>query len=79
MMFPESASAKAVDKEWHKFRQSAREDAFSLGAFSNNDIIRYNLNTAGITGEDNPRTYTFTRQLDVFGRNGIDIRDLRDR
>lgn len=78
-MFPESASAKAVDKEWHKFRQSAREDAFSLGAFSENDIIRYNLETAQITGEDNPRTYLFTRQLNTLGENGIDIRDLKDR
>lgn len=78
-MFPESGSAKAVDKEWHKFRQSSREDAFSLGAFSENDIIRYNLDTAGITGEDNPRTFMFQRQLDTLGETGIDIRDLKDR
>ncbi len=78
-MFPESRSAKPVDKEWHQFRESARKSAFSIGAYSNNDIIRYNLDTAGITGEDNPRTFMFMRELDTLGENGIDIRDLKDR
>lgn len=54
---------KVVDPEWHRFRQNARENAFSPEEFSDIDRGRYNLDDddpvspAGITGEDNPRTY----------------------
>jgi GH25 family lysozyme M1 (1,4-beta-N-acetylmuramidase) len=79
MMFPESASAKPVDKRFHRFRQDARTSSFSIGAYSDNDIERYNLETAQITGEDNPRTYLFMRNLDTLGETGVDIRSLKNR
>jgi hypothetical protein len=77
-----SPGARAVDADWHEQRQRAREQAYSgdLDAFfSNTEIIKYNLETAQITGEDNPRLYIFNRAIDVFGVNGTDVRTLRDR
>ena len=82
MQLRRSPGARAIDTQWHRERQRAREQAYSddLDAFfSNTEIIKYNLDTAQITGEDNPRLYIFNRAIDVFGVNGTDMRTLRDR
>jgi len=70
---------KPLDSEWHKFRQEARESAFSINEFSDEEINRYNLETARITGKENPRTYTVNRPIDLLGVNGIDLRTLFNR
>ena len=82
MQLRRSPGARAVDADWHQQRQRAREQAYSgdLDAFfSNTEIIKYDLETAQITGEDNPRMYLFRRTIDLFGINGTDVRNLRDR
>ena len=82
MQLRRSPGARPLDREWHQQRQRAREQAYSgdLDAFfSNTEIIKYNLETAQITGEDNPRMYLFRRTIDLFGINGTDVRNLRDR
>ncbi len=73
---------RATDREWHRRRQQAREQAYSSdleAMFSDQEIIKYNLETAQIDGSDNPRVFMFNRALDIFGMNGMDIRNLRDR
>jgi cysteinyl-tRNA synthetase len=79
VLFRRSESGKKVDQEWHQFRQNAREGAMDIKEFSDSEQLRYNLDTAGITGQDNPRTYTFRRAVDIFGVNGVDVRELRNR
>jgi len=81
MQFRRSPGARAVDAEWHRERQRAREQAFdsSLSLFSDTEITKYDLGTAQIDGSDNPRTYTWDRPLDLFGINGTDVRNLKDR
>lgn len=55
---------KVVDPDWHRFRENARETAMSEEEFSSIDRGRYNLDDddelspAGITGQDNPETWT---------------------
>lgn len=78
-MFPRSDSGKAVDERWHAFRQKAKRIAFSPDEFSEVEKVRYDLDTAGITGRDNPRTFRMMRAMDALNQNGIDIRDLRNR
>jgi hypothetical protein len=72
---------RPIDREWHEQRQRAREQAFnsSLDIFSDEEIVKYELEAARIDGSDNPRTYILNRTLDLFGTNGTDIRELRDR
>jgi len=77
--FRRSENMKPLDSEWHKFRQEARESAFSINEFSDEEINRYNLETARITGKENPRTYTVNRPIDLLGVNGIDLRTLFNR
>ncbi len=79
MQFRRSESVKRTDREWHSFRHAARKNAFSVNEFSDEEIVRFDLETARITGRDNPRTYLFNRAIDVFGSNGTDIRELRNR
>ena len=81
MQFRRSNDTRAVDADWHLSRQRARESAFnsSLSIFSDAEIVKYDLETARITGADNPRTFMWNRALDVFGTNGTDIRELRNR
>jgi len=76
VLFKRSESGKHIDKEWHQQRQRAREIGFSLDEFSDEEITKYDLDTAGITGKDNPRTYTFSAAIDLFGVNGLDVRSL---
>lgn len=82
MQFRRSPGVRAIDAEWHEERQRAREQAYNsdLSAFfSDVEIIKYNLETAQIDGSDNPQTYTINRPIDIWGVNGTDIRDLKDR
>lgn len=48
---------KAVWSEWHERRREARENHHSLTEFGEIEITTYDLDTAGVTGEDNPETY----------------------
>lgn len=79
MMFRQSESAKPADEEWHEMRERARRTTFSLAEWSPEEITRWDLDTAGITGRDNPRTYRIDRPIDTLGENGADIRTLPDR
>lgn len=81
MQFRRSPSARSLDSDWHRGRQRAREVAYnsSLDMFSDTEIIKYNLDTAQIDGSENPRTWTWRRAIDIFGINGTDVRNLRDR
>lgn len=77
--FRQSNGQKAIDPEWHEFRVEARETAFSLAEFSPQEITRYDLDTARITGRENSRTYTVSRPVDELGEGSADIRELPDR
>jgi len=81
MQFRRSPSARPLDADWHRQRQRAREQAFSsdLSFFSDTEIIKYGLDTAQIDGSENPQTWTWDRAIDLFGTNGTDVRELRDR
>lgn len=68
-----------VDREYHTFRINARRTAFSPDLFAQSDFIRFDLDTAGITGEDNPRTYIWDRTVDLLDVNGYDVRQGDDR
>jgi len=76
VLFTRSESGKHVSEEWHQQRQRAREIGFSLDEFSDEEITKYDLDTADITGKDNPRTYMFSTAIDIFGVNGLDVRSL---
>ena len=80
-MFRRGDGAKAVDREWHEKRRMARETTFSLAEWSEQDIERWDLDTARITGRENKRTYTVERPIDSPGtvKNGTDIRTLDNR
>jgi hypothetical protein len=77
-MWARQESLQGIWSEWHKKRINARRTAFSVDEFGETDIVKYDLDTAGITGEDNPRTYQFDRPLNEE-RNGIDIRHFVNR
>ena len=81
MQFRRSNDTRVVDRDWHRGRQRAREQAFnsSLSMFSEIEITKYGLETARIDGSDNPLTFTWNRPLDLFGSNGVDVRTLEDR
>ena len=82
MQFGRSPGARPVDREWHLNRIRAREQAYNgdlTSQFSPEEIVKYELDTARITGEENPRMYLFNRAYDLFGQNGTDIRELRNR
>lgn len=74
-MFPRSGGLKAINKEWHDEREKARRTANTVEEFSPEDIIRYDLDTAGITGRANPHTYKRDVTVDVVGEADTDIRD----
>ena len=81
MQFRRSNDVRAADRDWHLSRQRARESAFnsSLSIFSDEEIVKYDLDTARIDGSDNPRMFMWQRTIDLFGTNGTDIRELRNR
>lgn len=79
MRFRRDRSGKHTDKEWHRNRHLARHHTFNLDDWSDEEIVRYDLDTADITGRLNPRSYTFDRDIDILKANGTDIRELKDR
>jgi len=79
VLFRQSPSGKRIDSEWHTRRHQARTTTINLNQWSDEDIIRWNLDTAGITGRDVKRTYTLKRPYDTLGENGFDVRQLPDR
>ena len=81
MQFHRSNDTRAIDADYHRGRQRARESAFnsSLSIFSDAEIVKYDLETARIDGSDNPRLFMWQRTIDLFGTNGTDIRELRNR
>ena len=81
MMFRQATGAKPVDEEWHEKRETARRTTFSLAEWSQEEITRWDLDTADITGRDNPRTYRVDRPVDGPGqvKNGTDVRTLDNR
>lgn len=81
MQFRRSNDVRAIDADYHLGRQRAREQAYnsSLAMFSDKERVKYDLETARIDGSDNPRLFTWRRAIDVFGTNGTDIRELRNR
>jgi len=79
MQFARSQSAKHISKDWHTFRINARRTAFNPSEFGEIEQIKYDLDTARITGEDNDRNYTYNRPLsggDGSPNNGTDVRTL---
>ena len=62
-MFKRDNSQKPVDSEWHEFRANARRTAFSPAEFGDIETEKYDLETAGITGRENPETYLWERPL----------------
>lgn len=58
MVQHERGNGKFVWSSWHRRRQEARETAMSEEEFSEQEQNAFDLDTAGITGEDNPETYT---------------------
>lgn len=81
-MWPRQESLQGVWEEWHRKRIEARQTAFSTDEFGDIEITKFDLDTAGITGQDNPRTYMIDRPLseeDGNMNNGFDVRNLKDR
>jgi len=76
-MFKRGNSQKAIDSEWHEFRHDARRTAFDINEFGDIDIEKYDLETARITGQENPETYQWDRPL--YPTKRIDVRTLNDR
>lgn len=70
---------KYLTSEYHAFRENARQTAFHPDSFAEADQIEFELDTAGITGRDNNQNWHMARAVDIFGVNGTDVRDLRDR
>ena len=79
--FREATGSKPIDGEWHRKGREAKENTFSLNEWSEQEIIRWDLDTETRipTGRENPRTYTTNRPIDTLGENGTDIRTLDDR
>lgn len=75
--FARGESQKAVWSEWHEERERARRTAFSLAEFSDEEINKYDLDTADVNGQDNPDTYTWNRPL--FPTERHDVREQDDR
>jgi hypothetical protein len=67
MLHHRANGGRKVDSEWHEFRANARKTAFSKEEFSAIDQERHDLETAGITGEDNPESYNGRERFDQEG------------
>lgn len=81
-MWKRSENLKAVNAEWHLFRENARQIAFSKEEFSDSEQVEFDLDTADITGKDNNRNYQYSRPLtsvDGTPNNGTDVRTLDNR
>lgn len=81
-MWARQKSLEAIWSEWHENRAEARRHAFNLDEFGEIEKTKFDLDTAGVTGADNPRSFTVDRALnEVEGQmnNGVDVRTLDDR
>jgi hypothetical protein len=78
MMFARAEASRPIDERWHVARQEAREAAFNLDEFGDVEIEKYDLDTARITGDVNPRSYTVDQVVEEDGitNSGTDIRTL---
>lgn len=65
-------------EEWHRKRDEARYDSYSLDEFSELDIIRYGLRDIQIDRKKKPSTFRLEpRRDDAEGSAGrVDIRTL---
>jgi hypothetical protein len=82
MQFARSGGAKPTQAWWHEGRQAARERAYNsnlTAQFSDEEIIKLDLETAQIDGSDNPQTWKFMPVYDILGISGTDVRELKDR
>lgn len=70
---------KYLTDDFYLFRENARRSSFHPETYAESDQIEYELDTARITGADTTRNFKYNRAVDVFGANGTDIRELRDR
>lgn len=76
-----SNEGKVVDREWHAFRQQARETAMSPEEFDDRQRTRFNLDDddrlapARITGANNPETYTGDGEGDLAPAPDYDSRN----
>jgi hypothetical protein len=77
-MFARADASRPIDERWHVARQTARESAFSLDEFGDIAIEKYDLDTARVTGRENPRSYTVEQSVEQDGitNSGTDIRTL---
>lgn len=73
--FRRSPSGKAVDQEYHDFRREARQNSMSIGEYGPQEINRFDLETAKITGRDNKRTYEYDPTIDLLGVSGRIVQD----
>lgn len=81
-MWARSEGLKKLRRDWHEFRIRARREAFSTDEFANSEITEYDLDTAGITGQDNPKSYQYDRPLNGENGtpdNGTDVREFANR
>lgn len=79
MPFHRSPGLKKIDSRWHKNRIRARHTGFNLTDFSDEEITKYDLDTARITGSDNPRSFRLNPDIDILDVGGVDIRTLDNR
>jgi len=75
-MFPRSRCLKPIWSEWHESRQEARETAFSINEFGESEKVKYDLDTAGITGQDNIKSYKYRPAIDLLGVRGHIVQEL---
>lgn len=66
-------SGSPVWASWHAGRQDARETAMDVDEFSDGEVEQFDLDTARITGRENPDTYT--TEPYGKGREPYDIRE----
>jgi hypothetical protein len=74
-----SNNAWLVWTEALAFRQHARETAMSADEFGPQETEKYELQNAGITGQDNPRTYELEPYGGEKGKEPIDYREVDPR
>lgn len=74
-MFPQSNDMKAVDSRYHRERERARRTAMSPAEFSDQERTRWDLDDAGITGADNPRTWFVGDPLTIGSDEHYDVRE----
>jgi hypothetical protein len=81
-MWARQEGLQAINEEYLQFRVNARRTAFNVDEFGETEQVKYDLDSAGITGEVNPRSYTVKRPVnsaDGNMNNGFDVRDIVNR